>query len=348
MKRPVFIIGCPRSGTTLLYDMLQSAGGFARYPAESNVFSMLVPTFGNFKSQRNKRSLMEAWLKSHLFRVSRLDSAYIEPKLMQTRSGGEFLRVLMDEIARSQNVDRWAEQTPSHVYHVPEIRNAFPDALFVHMIRDGRDVALSLGKPGWIKPLPGQSHNLRVAAALFWAWTVRKGRAYRQTLRSDYLEIRYEDLVQSPHDTLRHLGRFIEHDLDYDRILEKPFGSVKKPNTSFAKELASEKFSPVSRWRRALDHDGLATLEYLIGELLAELGYPLGTDSADRRQAGLSLLRALYPAYYDWLIWVKRKTPVYKYFAGRDLDHRMFHAAYETVDYVATQDAKRDNRPVNE
>jgi hypothetical protein len=337
MKRPVFVIGCPRSGTTLLYDMLQSAGGFARYGAESNAFSILTPTFGNLKSQRNRQDLLKSWLKSHLFRASHLDSTSIAPKLLQTASTGEFLRVLMEEIARSQHVDRWADQTPSHLYHIPEIRTAFPDALFVHMIRDGRDVALSLGKPGWIKPLPGQSHNLRAAAALFWAWTVRKGRAYGQTLPSDYLEVRYEELVQSPRDTLSRLGGFIQHDLDYDRIQQTPVGSVKKPNTSFTKESAAGAFSPVGRWRRALSGPDLASLEYLIGDLLTDLGYRLGAQPLVRKRYGLDLLRVLYPTYYEVLIWAKRRTPLHKWFASRDLDHRMFHAAAETADYTSAK-----------
>src|SRR5581483_10927825 len=58
-KGPVFVLGCPRSGTTVLYHMLLSAGDFAIYRAESNVFSVMVPRFGNLRSERNRRRLMQ-------------------------------------------------------------------------------------------------------------------------------------------------------------------------------------------------------------------------------------------------------------------------------------------------
>ena len=340
MKRPVFIIGSPRSGTTLLYDMLQSAGGFARYPAESNVFNMLVPTFGRLKSHIDKQRLLQAWLRSALFRATHLEPVHINQELMRCSSGGEFLNVLMEAIAQDQGVERWADQTPSHLLHIPEIRQAFPEALFVHMIRDGRDVALSLGKPGWVRPLPGQRHNLRTAAAMYWAWMVRKGRQYGQTVKPDYLEIRYEDLVQSPHVTLRRLADFIGHELDYDKIQQNPIGSVRKPNTSFTTERAAGAFNPVARWKRALGSDELSVLEFLIGDLLTELDYPLAGSSTKDTVADLHRLRSLYPKYYEFLLWMKKHTPLHKYFASRDLDHRMFHAAAETVDYGGTDRPK--------
>jgi hypothetical protein len=59
---PVFVVGCPRSGTTLLYNMLLSSGGFAVYLAESNVFNLLVPRFGDLSVRANRERLMDAWL----------------------------------------------------------------------------------------------------------------------------------------------------------------------------------------------------------------------------------------------------------------------------------------------
>src|SRR5207237_3145399 len=81
-KAPVFVLGCPRSGTTVLYHMLLSAGGFAVYRAESNVFNLLVPRFGDLRSARNRHTLMECWLRSKLFRVSGLEAAEITAKIM--------------------------------------------------------------------------------------------------------------------------------------------------------------------------------------------------------------------------------------------------------------------------
>src|SRR5579864_2019768 len=81
-KAPVFVLGCPRSGTTVLYHMLLSAGGFANYRSESNVFNILVPRFGGMRSAGSRRRLMEAWVRSMLFRVSGLDAAEITARII--------------------------------------------------------------------------------------------------------------------------------------------------------------------------------------------------------------------------------------------------------------------------
>src|SRR2546428_11456956 len=88
-KAPVFVLGCPRSGTTVLYHMLLSSGGFAVYRAESNVFNLLVPRFGNLSSAANRQKLMEYWIRSKLFRASGLDAREINAKIMaECQSGG--------------------------------------------------------------------------------------------------------------------------------------------------------------------------------------------------------------------------------------------------------------------
>ena len=154
-KGPVFVLGCPRSGTTVLYHMLLSAGNFAIYRAESNVFSVLVPRFGNFRSEQNRRRLMRYWLQSKLFQVSGLDAKQIEDRIMRDcRSGGDFLRILMESVAAKQGMSRWADCTPDHLLYLDEIRHQVPDAHIIHIIRDGRDVALSYVKQGWSYPMP--------------------------------------------------------------------------------------------------------------------------------------------------------------------------------------------------
>src|SRR5258708_38440027 len=100
---PVFVLGSPRSGTTLLYDMLLSAGGFAVYLAESNVFNLLMPRFGNLRSRSNRDQLMEAWLNSRLFLASGLDRNHIRNRVLEEcRNGGHFLRNAVGEIRRRQ------------------------------------------------------------------------------------------------------------------------------------------------------------------------------------------------------------------------------------------------------
>src|SRR5690349_19346474 len=122
-KRPVFVLGSPRSGTTLLYHMLLSAGNFALYLSESNVFNLLAPKFGDLRSIRSKEALMRVWLKSKLFDRSGLDPNEIRSKIMvECKGPGDFLRILMEEICRRQGVERWADCTPDHLLYLDRIQ----------------------------------------------------------------------------------------------------------------------------------------------------------------------------------------------------------------------------------
>ena len=185
-KAPVFVLGCPRSGTTVLYHMLLSAGNFAVYRAESNVFSVLQPRFGDLRLERNRRELLQYWLKSKLFQVSGLDASAIRDKILRDSHGaGDFLRIVMEETARVQGVERWADSTPDHLLYMREIKREIPDALFVHIIRDGRDVALSYAKQGWAYPFPWDRNQQLAVAGLYWEWIVRKGRKFGRELGRD-------------------------------------------------------------------------------------------------------------------------------------------------------------------
>src|SRR5437660_10893002 len=198
-KAPVFVLGCGRSGTTLLYHMILSAGDFAVYRTESNAINLLEPRFGDMNVPRNREKLMDAWLDSKLFWESGLNAIQIRDKVLaQCRNGGDFLRIIMEEIARLQGVRRWADCTPEHLLHLPRIKETIPDALIIHIIRDGRDVALSTDKLGYIKPAPWDKKPPVMVAGLYWEWMVKKGRTDGAKLGNDYIEVRFEDLIGDP------------------------------------------------------------------------------------------------------------------------------------------------------
>src|SRR5262249_43518276 len=152
---PVFVVGCHRSGTNLLYDTLLSAGGFAVYRGYTPIYKMLIPKFGSPANRDNRARLVEAWLRSKGYRRSGLTAKEIRAKLMkECHSGGDFIRIILNEISRKQNAQRWAIYDPDNVLYVPQVKADIPEALFVHIIRDGRDIALSLKKMEGFKPLP--------------------------------------------------------------------------------------------------------------------------------------------------------------------------------------------------
>ena len=297
---PVFVLGCPRSGTTLLYDMLLSAGGFAVYLAESNVFNVLATRFGDLRSGSNRRKLLRVWGQSQLFRATGLEWTMIERKVLdECRSYGDFLRLVMDEVAKQQEMQRWAENSPESILHLAAIKKAMPDALVIHIIRDGRDVAMSLEKLRYVRPFPWQERQSLFAAGVYWEWIVQKGRTLGKDFGRNYLEIHFEDLVRFPQQTLDTIAAFIEHDLDYEKIRHVAYGSVGRPNTSFSAENASGSFSPVGRWRSGLSPQQLVKLEALIGRALAETGYELSIKDPRTSTLSAAVLKRIYRGYFD-------------------------------------------------
>lgn len=314
MKPPVFVLGCPRSGTTLLYHMLLSSGGFAIYRAETQFFDMILPRFGYLKTERSREALLEQWLKSHYFERSGLDKEMIRARVLkECREGADFLRIVMESIAESQNVDRWAETTPAHLLYIPEIKKAFPDALVLHIIRDGRDCALSLDRQGWITPLPWDKDHRLLAAGSYWEWIVRKGRKHGRAIAPDYMEIRFEDLIKKPAKTLAGIGSFIKHDLDYERIQKVAIGSVGKPNTSFGKGAEKTGFRPIGRWRKLFPKKERALFEMGSGALLEELGYELSSSNHHSSELSAKTRHSLYNLYFETKQWAKSHTPLSRF-----------------------------------
>ena len=102
MRAPVFIVGCPRSGTSFLYHLLLSAGGFAQFRTQMNVFDVLEPIYGDLGVLKNKKEMMKEWLRSKAFHVSGLDAEEVEAKVLaECRGAGDFLRIVMEMIAQN-------------------------------------------------------------------------------------------------------------------------------------------------------------------------------------------------------------------------------------------------------
>jgi hypothetical protein len=311
---PVFVMGCHRSGTNLLYDMLLSSGGFAIYRGFLPIYKILIPRFGSMSSRANRERILETWLHSKGFRRTGLQAERLSERILnECRNGGDFIRVVMDSVAQAQQAQRWAVYDPDNVLHVEKVKRDIPNALFVHIIRDGRDIALSLKKMGGFTPLPwdrGQTDSL-VATSLYWEWMIHQGRTHGSNFPADYIEIRYEDLITDPRETLGKLGIFLDHDLDYDRIQRAGLGRLSETNSSFREEGVKEKLNPLGRWKERLAHEDVAAIEASVGECLRENGYELSLPATERRRSlRQSWMRGMYPGFLGGKLWLKQHTPV--------------------------------------
>jgi hypothetical protein len=311
-KAPVFVLGCGRSGTKFLYHSLLSAGGFAIYHAESNAFNLLGLRFGNLAHRANRRKLLDAYYKSMLFERTGLKPEAIDQRVMEEcRNAGDFLRIVMEAVADKQGAQRWAECTPLHLLYLPLIKKFIPNALIVHIIRDGRDVTASLHRIGWIRPLPWDRARAYLAPAIFWRWIVSKGRRYGQAMGDDYLEVHYEDVVQNPREALGRIGKFIDQQLDYDRIRQVSLGSLQSPNSSFRGDGQEAEAKTIGRWKTMFKPDEIRNIESVDGELLKATGYGLDTSAGDLHPSiAVRFMSFLYPLYFDFKLWLKSDTPL--------------------------------------
>ena len=237
-------------------------------------------------SRSNREKIVATWLRSKGFRRTGLGPEHFSPRIEnECRTGGDFIRTVLDTVAEQQNAQRWAFYDPDNVLHFRKVKKDIPNALFVHIIRDGRDIALSLKKMGGFAPLPWDRSetNSLVATALYWEWMVHHGREAGRMFPADYTEIRYEDLITNPREALGKLGSFIDHDIDYDRVQQAGLGSLSKTNSSFREEGAKEKTQsagPLERTPVTKKHRGHRSA---VGACLEENGYQLSLPAAERR-----------------------------------------------------------------
>jgi hypothetical protein len=184
-----------------------------------------------------------------------------------------------------------------------------PDALVIHIIRDGRDVANSLGQLRYVRPFPWEQRYSLIGCGLYWEWMVQRGRYFGKAMGNDYTEIHFEQLIEHPQQTLDIIGRFIEQPLDYETIQRFAYGSVSKPNTSFRTPDSKARFNPVGRWRTSFSPRELENFEALVGDTLQSLGYSLSTNRP-KRPTSLSLkaTRLLHRSFFAAKFWYKNNS----------------------------------------
>ena len=199
--RPIFIVGVPRSGTTLLRVILNKHPNIAI--CDETYFFYYVYSrrraFGDLTREDNRRRLVEAYLGT--WRISRLglDRQELESRLL--REGTDyraFFSSLLGAYAESRSKPRPGEKTPQHAEHVEALFDWYPDATVIHVVRDPRDVVASLRSVPW-----GRSSAVANARL----WVDLTGAAERAAGRRGFISLRYEDLVTHPEDSLRSLCR---------------------------------------------------------------------------------------------------------------------------------------------
>ncbi|MDQ3729490.1 MAG: sulfotransferase [Actinomycetota bacterium] len=292
-----FVVGVGRSGTTLLRLMLDTHTELA-IPPETHFLGSLLEASGRVRF--TPKLALEAIVEDPRRRWNDFN---LDPDELQSRfealphfNASDALRAFYELYAEKQGKSRWGDKTPTYVKTMRRIKRVLPEASFVHVVRDGRDVTLSNNKRraerGHRDPVPA------ARAARQWRNRISKARADGPKL-GEYFEIRYEDLVIETESTLRRVCDFIDlefeprmlryHETAEDRLSEmagampardgrpeREAGERLKAHALATKPPTKER---IEVWRHEMSVEDQSEFERVAGELLDDLGYARAQSS---------------------------------------------------------------------
>ena len=255
----IFSGGCPRSGTTLLYSLLNSHSKMG-----IGIETGLLTGMRNIKGLAHRTRLPESELQC-LYR--------------QSRCFPEFTEKVLKRVADKDNKRRWGDKSPGNVMVLESMFLHFPNSRFIHIIRDGRDAVCSMRN---YPPAFGNKYKLNpwpICVEKWNDWT-RYGIQFRQDPR--YFELRYEELVQNPETALREVVTWLGESWEPEML-----ALARKEKVSSHPELSNPiNASRTARWRKDLPTEARELFRGPPNDLLVKLGYATDDKWIGENQTG--------------------------------------------------------------
>ncbi len=276
---PVFVVGHPRSGTTLLRLILNAHPRIV-IPPEGHVVSFLRRCEQKYGPMSDddafERAIDRLAHKDRQKEWGFTPDQIIDVCLQGEHSPAGIFASLMSLWTEQSGKPRWGEKTPGNYRYIEDVTGWFPKAQVVHIVRDARDVAVSCLTPPFSDRYDkGNEYEV----ALRWRDAVHRGRRAAQALGPQrYTEFRYEDLTAEPERLVHALCDFLHEDfvpemMDFHRGAQ---GKLSRGEQSFHKRTHGEvDRKRVERWRRDVPREFVMRVEGMAGKELAELGYEL-------------------------------------------------------------------------
>lgn len=253
---PLFIVGCPRSGTTLLSQLLKESRWGCR--SESHFiakFFKRLPRYGDLAVAENRAKLAKDILAERPVMQWKLG---IDPAELTADPATADYSTLVDRLCTERvkrwGLEAWGDKTPHYIFEMHLLDRLFPRARFLNVIRDGRDVALSLLEKPWAPK------NVYACAA-FWARCTMETPALKRLRDTGrLLDVRYESLLADPEATMRRVYDFLGESFDAAKL---------------GPALAGVKGGNFDKWKRGLTARQIRIFEGVAGDTLERLGYRL-------------------------------------------------------------------------
>jgi len=306
MDQPVFVLGCDRSGTTLL-SLLLSQSPDLHMTLESGFIPDLYEKrhdYGNFTEPKQRwffiRDLQTTNATSNTvaFDIFGLTDMQAENSIKQaapTNYAGA-IDALFSETAQTNNKSRWGNKTPKYVHSIGLLVELFPKAKIIHLIRDPRDVAASIKRVGW-------THTIKEAAT-FWNKRVSDGLKGRKFDDNTYYELKYESLLEQPDKTLEDLYNWLDIDFSTE-VIDQYQQDKNRTSIEKHKDLFDLIGKPIDKsrayaWKKSMSKADIAEIEQVNKDLIQKLHYEL---SGFRVPVG----RKIYRWTFDFMISIGQK-----------------------------------------
>lgn len=282
-ESPIFIVACPRSGTTILASILNSHSLIAT-ATETHFFNYITKqkkyNWKNFDQKQFAMILEESRIVD-FFTLSKISKEELMAKFDITKFSHDInenkktvFNFLITALAEKKQKQLFCEKTPQHLLNLDEILELYPNAKIIHIVRDGRDVVNSLLKMPW-RP-DGLLNNSR-----FWKFYIRLGKKYEKKLeKHKFKTIRFEDLLGNPEATIKGVCDFLE--IHYEETMlvrsgqnRKDFENIFSDWESSWKHKSVEEIDStrVGAWKKELSAEDQLILNWHQRKLLLDLGY---------------------------------------------------------------------------
>ncbi len=306
-RSPIFVVGYMHSGTTLLHNILAAhpdvfaAQDETRFFAYLPMIRTLYPDLTNEVVLSNLMAMLADLIKNgdparlrtlpKHYRpnspiLTEVDFAKMISAAHEHHDHANIFRIVFDNLTQQTGSLRWIEKTPQHVFLIDEILCAVPNALFVEIIRDPRDILASKKKRKTMQAttnLTPEEHRVKSLErvydpfweALEWRLALRAGQISHEKHSDRFYSLRYEDLVTDPEVVVRQLCDFLELTFWHD-MLNVQWWNTAEGNRQDRSGIVSDS---IGRWKRNLGEGELALCQWVVGNQFTRVGYAPATTS---------------------------------------------------------------------
>lgn len=271
---PVFVVGYPRSGTTLLATLLGRHSELVATP-ESHFVDEVTPT-----SQRTAErvvlendTILERYAQSVRVKDMELDNEVVRSEFLKGEASyAALFQVLLEAYGRKHNKQRVVEKTPAHLPFVPVLLGWFPNAIVVCIVRDGRDAVMSRMAQEWTH------NNLRLHCLDWRRWMVM-GSEFEHQFPHRILRVSFEALLLTPRETLGSVCKFIGVKFEEAQLdpAHEAGGSIPKWEAQWKQKAGRQLDSGrVEAWRQNASPKEQWLMHSIMGRTLERMGYPDG------------------------------------------------------------------------